>query len=29
MSPVEALEFLLERLKMTKTNEEFIDTMNT
>ena len=29
MAPPEALEFLLERLRMTKTNEEFIDSMNT
>jgi transcription termination factor Rho len=28
MPPVEAMEFLLERLKRTKTNKEFFSTMN-
>ncbi len=28
MNPVEAMEFLLERLKRTKNNEEFLDSMN-
>ena len=28
MPPVEALEFLLERMKRTKTNKEFFATMN-
>jgi transcription termination factor Rho len=27
MPPVEAIEFLLERLKRTKTNAEFFQTM--
>jgi len=27
MPPVEAIEFLLERLKRTKTNNEFYQTM--
>ena len=28
LSTVEAMEFLLERLKKTESNEEFLDTMN-
>jgi transcription termination factor Rho len=28
MPPVEAIEFLLERLKRTKTNAEFFQTMS-
>jgi len=28
MNPVEGMEFLLERLKRTKTNQEFLDSMN-
>jgi transcription termination factor Rho len=27
MPPAEALEFLLERMKRTKTNKEFLDSM--
>jgi transcription termination factor Rho len=27
MEPVEAMEFLMDRLKSTKTNEEFFDMM--
>jgi transcription termination factor Rho len=28
MPPVEAMEFLIERMKRTKTNKEFFATMN-
>ena len=28
MPPVEALEFLLDRMKRAKTNKEFLATMN-
>jgi transcription termination factor Rho len=28
MPPVEAMEFLIERLKRTKTNKDFYATMN-
>ncbi|MBF88691.1 MAG: transcription termination factor Rho [Candidatus Marinimicrobia bacterium] len=28
MTPIEAMEFLLDRMKRTKSNEEFLDTMN-
>ena len=28
MTPIEAMEFLLDRMKRTGTNEEFLDTMN-
>ncbi len=27
MPPAEAIEFLLERMKRTKTNKEFLDSM--
>jgi transcription termination factor Rho len=27
MEPIEAMEFLMDRLKATKTNAEFFDTM--
>ena len=29
MTPIEAMEFLLDRMKRTENNEEFLDTMNT
>jgi transcription termination factor Rho len=29
MGVVDAIEFLLDKLKQTKTNEEFFDSMNT
>ena len=29
MTNVEAMEFLLEKLKRTKSNREFLDTMNS
>jgi transcription termination factor Rho len=29
MGSVDAIEFLLDKLKNTKTNEEFFDSMNT
>ena len=29
MTPIEAMEFLLDRMKRTGNNEEFLDTMNT
>ncbi|HPS84963.1 MAG TPA: transcription termination factor Rho, partial [Bacteroidales bacterium] len=29
MNPLEAMEFLQERMKFTKTNEEFLMTMNS
>ena len=28
MTPIEAMEFLLDRMKRTGNNEEFLDTMN-
>ena len=28
MTPVEAMEFLLDRMKRTKDNDEFLDAMN-
>ena len=28
MTPIEAMEFLLDRMKRTANNEEFLDTMN-
>jgi transcription termination factor Rho len=28
MTPIEAMEFLLDRMKRTENNEEFLDTMN-
>jgi len=29
MTPVEAMEFLRDRMKFTKTNEEFLVSMNS
>jgi transcription termination factor Rho len=29
MGPTDAIEFLLDKLKSTKTNSEFFDAMNT
>ena len=29
MGTVDAIEFLLDKLRQTKSNEEFFDTMNT
>jgi transcription termination factor Rho len=28
MSPIEAMEFLLDRMKRTSSNQEFLDTMS-
>jgi len=29
LSPVESMEFLLEKVKVTESNEEFLDSMNS
>ncbi|HBO69239.1 MAG TPA: transcription termination factor Rho, partial [Deltaproteobacteria bacterium] len=29
LNPVEAMELLLDKLKLTKTNKEFLESMNT
>jgi transcription termination factor Rho len=29
MEPIEAMEFLLDKMRGTESNEEFLDTMNS